>query len=432
MLGCVENPARWDARFLTCLQMRVSLRVHWLGTPPPLVKILIAHNRYQQPGGEDAVVAQEVAMLARRGHEVELLAVDNDSISGIPAQLTAAVHSFYSRPSYRRARKLLHLFRPEIVHVHNVLPTLSPSIFFAANDACVPVVQTLHNYRLLCAKATLFRDGSPCEDCLTEHTFRPGVVHACYRGSRVGSAVIGAGTALHTSLGTWSRRVDRYIALTAFAAEKLSARVPLDRLRIKPNFVADRGTGTGGGEFALFAGRLSQEKGIDTLLAADALGALALPVKVAGDGPMMDAVQAAAARPGSRLIPLGRVATTELEVLMKQAAVLLVPSLWYEGFPMVIAEALSFGLPVIASRIGGLPEIVEEGISGLLYQPGDPHSLLSALGSFAANPEGAAAMRLAARRRYLERYTEDANYAALMDIYNELTSEARSSHRSSP
>ena len=388
------------------------------------LKILVAHNRYQQAGGEDGVVEREAAMLVRAGHQVELLTFHNETITTPLARMQAAARSFYSTRSYRQTVAALQCFQADILHVHNFLPNLSPSVFFAANAARVPVVQTLHNYRLLCANALLYREGAPCEQCIDQRSFLPGVRHACYRGSRMGSAVVGGGMAIHAALGTWIHRVDRYIALTRFAAQKLGqSRIPPGRIRIKPNFIADPGVGHGSGGFALFAGRLSEEKGIETLLAADALGNLPIPIHIAGDGPLLAQVRQAARRPGSELVVLGARSAAQLQDLMKQAALLLVPSLFYEGFPLVVVEALSVGLPVVASRVGGLPEIVEEGVSALLHTPGDPAALAGAIQSFLAQPARIVAMRAAARSLYLARYTEAANCQALLEIYQELLDE---------
>ena len=393
------------------------------------MKILIAHNRYQQVGGEDKVVSAEAAMLARGGHLVELLAFDNEEITGPLSKAAAVASAFYSRPSYRRTAQALASFQPDVLHVHNFMPTLSPAVFFAGSAAGVPIVQTLHNYRLICASAMLFRDGEVCEDCVERGSFLPGIRHACYRGSRVGSAVIGGAMALHDTLGTWRERVERYIALSEFAAAKLGqSRVPPEKIRIKPNFVPDPGElasreGRGGeaaAPFALFVGRLSQEKGLDTLIGADESGLLPLPIHIAGDGPLRERVEDASRRPGSQLIALGRQSEAAVMALMQRASVLLVPSLWYEGFPMVIVEALSLGLPVIASRLGGLPEVVEDGVCGLLHTPGDPAALGFALRRFTSlGPEGERTMRAAARRRYLERYSVSRNYQLLMAIYAE-------------
>ena len=388
------------------------------------MKILVAHNRYQQAGGEDKVVAAEAAMLQRAGHQVELLSFDNEAISGARASATTAISSFYSPATYRRAAKVLKDFQPDVVHVHNFMPTMSPSIFFATAAADVPAVQTLHNYRLICANAQLFRDGEVCERCLEERSFIPGVRFGCYRGSQVGSAVVGGTMALHAVLGTWNHRVERYIALSEFAAGKLGQfRVPRAKIRVKPNFVPDRGeTGVArtqeAAPFALFVGRLSDEKGLATLIAADERGQLSLPVRIAGDGPLREQVEGACRRPGSQLIVLGRQSEEEVVGWMRQAQVLLVPSLWYEGFPMVMVEALSLGLPVIASRLGGLPEIVEDGVCGLLYTAGNPEALEKTLRRFVNLPtEQKQAMRRAARSRYLDHYSEPQNYKTLMSIY---------------
>jgi glycosyltransferase involved in cell wall biosynthesis len=392
------------------------------------MKIIVAHNRYQYSGGEDTVVAEEVRMLRERGHSVHLFSVDNDHISGSWAQAQAAVRSFYSRPIARQVSHLLESFRPDLLHVHNFFPTISPAIFFAAKRHHVPVVQTLHNYRLLCAAATFFRDGRPCEACSQSRSFLPGVTGRCYRGSRIGSAVVGASTFSHQAMGTWTQRIDRYIALTHFAANKFGEfRLPAEKIRVKPNFVPDRGVGDGQGGFALYAGRLSVEKGIETILAADQTHSLPLPVHIVGDGPLRPKVERACVRPGTRLRYLGPMSRDQVFEQMQSAAVLLVPSLWYEGLPMTIVEALSFGLPVIASRIGGLPEIVCDQDCGLLVDPGNPSALVESLVSFLANSSGILSMRQAARRRFVEQYSEQRNYELLMGIYSELVNAPLSS-----
>ena len=394
------------------------------------MRVLIAHNRYQHPGGEDQVVRTEAATLARHGHEVEQLLFDNDHIQGFGSRLSAAAESVFSPRAYRRVQQAIEQFRPDVLHVHNFTPTLSPAVFFAGTHARVPIVQTLHNYRLVCANGTLYRGGQPCERCVQQRSFLPGVALGCYRGSRLGSAVVGGTMALHARLGTWNNRVDRYIALTQFAAGKLAqSRVPAEKLRVKANFVPDRGIGTGDRQVALFVGRLSEEKGLATLLAADAMNALPLPVVIAGDGPMRELVDRACARPGSRLTAVGQQSSEQVLELMKRATVLLVPSLWYEGFPLSVVEALSVGLPVIASDHGGLPEIVPHGACGLLHTPGDPASLVGALNAFCAmSPQQRLKLRITSRKRYIENYSEAINYAQLMGIYAEATAAAAEQH----
>ncbi len=395
---------------------------------PLLMKIIVAHNRYQYSGGEDTVVAEEVRMLRERGHSVHLFSVDNDHISGSWAQTQAAVRSFYSRPIAKQISDLLESFRPNLLHVHNFFPTMSPAIFFAAKRHNVAVVQTLHNYRLLCAAATFFRDGQPCEACSQSRSFLPGVIGRCYRGSRIGSAIVGASTFSHQMLGTWTQRIDRYIALTHFAANKFSEfRLPAEKIRVKPNFVLDRGVGAGLGGFALYVGRLSVEKGIETILAADEAHVLPLPVHIVGDGPLRSQVERACARPESRLRYLGPMSRERVFEQMQNAAVLLAPSLWYEGLPMTIVEALSFGLPVIASRIGGIPEIIGDRESGLLVDPGNASALVESLISLLAKSNDLLSMRQAARRRFVEQYSEERNYELLIEIYNELVNAPLSS-----
>ena len=385
------------------------------------MRIAVAHNRYQQGGGEDKVVAAEVAMLRRRGHQVEQLDFDNEAITGGRERAKAALSSFYSFQSHHRVTATLASFRPDVLHVHNFMPTLSPSVFFAAESRHVPVVQTLHNYRLLCANAQMFRDGAVCERCVEERSFLPAVRLGCYRGSRAGSAVVGGTVALHARLGTWDRRIARYIALSGFAADKLGSRVPPEKIRIKGNFVADSGAGDGRGGYALFVGRLSAEKGLSTLLSADALGLLPMPVHIAGDGPMRETVEHACAAPNSRLRYLGPQSGTEVREIMAEASVLVVPSLWFEGFPMVMAEGMSLGLPVIASRIGSLPEIVQDDISGMLTPPGDAGELARTLARFhQLTPAQKGHMRAAARERSLSVFGEEANYGTLLGIYSEV------------
>ncbi len=386
------------------------------------MRILIAHNRYQQSGGEDNVASAEAELLASRGHGIERLDVDNDQIQGVRSRMAAAAHSLYSLPGKTRMAAAITRFRPDIVHVHNFFPTLSPSVFHACADAGVPVVHTLHNYRIVCAGATLFRDGGICEACIAKRSPVPGIAHACYRGSRVGSAVAGLGMALHEHLGTWAEKVSGFIALTDFAAGKLgSYRLPREKIFVKPNFTADHGMGFADGDYALFAGRLSPEKGVQTLIEADQAGLLPMDVVVVGDGPLMGELTVAAGRPGSRLKLQGRQSHDEILQWMRHAQVLLLPSLWYEGLPLVLIEAFSFGLPVIGTDHGNLAGLLESGRTGLLYPPGDFRALGRALAWYQAHPEVVETMRVQARACYLEKYTPEANYHALLAIYSNVT-----------
>jgi glycosyltransferase involved in cell wall biosynthesis len=382
------------------------------------MKILIVHNRYQQKGGEDTVVAAEEWLLRSHGHQVELLQADNDYIKNAFTSGLAAAQSIYSLSGKRRMQKELREFRPDLVHVHNFFPTLSPSIFIACSEAGIPAVHTLHNYRIQCAASSLYRAGQVCEECVSSQSFLPGVRHACYRSSHVGSTVVGLTMALHDRIGTWSSRISAYIALTKFAAEKLGRfRIPPEKIFVKPNFAIDRGVGSGNGNYALFVGRLTPEKGLQTLIDADAAGALCMDVMVLGDGPMRSALEQAASATGSRLKVKGFVGQDEIAAWMKSAKALLMTSLWYEGDPMVVIEAFSMGVPVIAGNIGNTAATILAEGAGLLYTPGDPLELSAALQRFADHPEAVRQMRQCARNYYLTAHTPEKNYERLMEIY---------------
>ena len=389
------------------------------------MRILIAHNRYRQSGGEDNVAAAEAALLRRCGHAVEQLELDNDHIQGGLAKIAAAVGSLYSLHGKATVREAIERFRPDVVHVHNFFPSFSPAIFRACEQAGIPAVHTLHNFRIVCAGATLFRDGRVCEECLNERSSLPGARHGCYRGSRAGSAVSGLGMALHERLGTWAESVAAYIALTEFAAGKLGTwRVSRGKIVVKPNFTADHGVGEGDGDYAVFAGRLSPEKGLQTLIEADAAGQLAMEVVVLGDGPMLGQVTSASERPGSRLKPKGRQTHAQILEFMRHARVLVLPSLWYEGLPLVLLEAFSLGLPVLGAGHGSLAELIEPGRTGMLFEPGDALDFAAKLAWFASETSDVRTMREEARARYLERYTPEVNYLELFAIYTKVTSKA--------
>jgi glycosyltransferase involved in cell wall biosynthesis len=382
------------------------------------MRIMIAHNRYQQHGGEDNVVVSESELLQAHGHEVTRFDVDNDHIQGLVSRIATAAGSVYSLPSKHRVQKAIAAAKPEIVHVHNFFPTLSPSVFYACEDAGVPVVHTLHNYRIVCCAPYLFREGHVCEECITERSPLPGIVHACYRSSHIGSAVASLGMAFHHEIGTWSKKIAAFIALNEFAANKIGGyRVPREKIIVKPNFSVDLGVGTGDGGYALFVGRMSPEKGIQTLIDADAAGSLTMDVVLLGDGPMREAVVRAQARPGSRLISKGFMNHDQIIEYMSRASVLIMPSIWYESGPLVVIEALSLGLPVIAAALGNVAQLISTTGAGLLYEPGSPAGLSAALAEYALNPQLSAEMRHRARSAYEASHTPEKNYERLMEIY---------------
>lgn len=382
------------------------------------MRILLVHNRYQNVGGEDLAVKDERDLFVTRGHAVDLLEADNAEIVGFNRKTKTAVKTIYSACSRRSMTAKIASFQPDLVHIHNFFPLLSPSIYYACRRAGVPAVQTLHNYRLICPSALLLRDGRVCEDCVGKLVPWPGVVHACYRGSYAGSAVVAATLAAHRAFGTWKNVVNAYIARTNFSREKLvEGGLPRTKIGIIPSFASDPGSsGNGTGGFALFAGRLSLEKGMATLLSAwDLLRNSPLNLKVVGDGPLRE--EAAHRMAAGRVEYLGQVSRQDVQRLMRDAAFLVFPSVCYENFPLSIVEAFASGTPVVASRLGAMAEIVEDGRTGLHFRPGDPEDLASKVGWLMSHPTELAQMRREARAEYLSKYTPERNYQLIMDLY---------------
>jgi glycosyltransferase involved in cell wall biosynthesis len=386
--------------------------------------ILRVHNRYQQPGGEDVCFASEVELLRDHGHDVATLVVTNDAIALDRSPLSTAhlaASTVWSRSGRALVAEAVATHRPEIVHFDNTFPLLSPAAYSAARSSGAAVVQTLHNYRLVCPAATLYRDGSPCHDCVGRAVAAPGVMHRCYRESAAESAVVAAMLATHRLRRTWSRDVDRYIALTRFARDLFSTGgLPPDRISVKPNFVhAPRPPAPRPRQnIFLFAGRLSPEKGVETLLDAATQLPAGYHLHIAGDGPLRRRVADAGDERAS-VVPLGQIDHPALTVAMRGARALVLPSVWYEGCPMTLIEAFASGLPVIASRLGAMAEMIDHGENGLLVAPGDAAALGDTLRWAADNPVAMAAMGDRARCSYQHLYTPERNYALLMRIYGE-------------
>lgn len=381
------------------------------------MKVLLVHNRYQQRGGEDAVVDAEACLLRRRGIEVERMDADNNAIQGAVAKIRTSLNQFAGPADIRRRiAEAIEQFSPDVVHVHNWFPTISASVFRQAKSAGIPVVHTIHNYRLLCAGATLFREGRVCEDCIGATLRTPGIRHKCYRGSTLGSAAATMGMLAHWATGTW-HHVDRFIALTEFSRQKLiEGGLPADKISVKPNFVEpEPEPGRGDGGYFLYAGRLTEEKGLRILLEAWQRGPGLPPLWIAGDGPLGVEVRSAAASL-QNVSWLGMRSNDEVLSLMKRARAVLCPSLWYECMPRVVIESLAVGTPVIASNLGGYPEMIVEGESGALFTAGDAGALIARIRTI---EEGAAwpRMRVAARRRFLAEYTGETNFSVLLNIY---------------
>jgi glycosyltransferase involved in cell wall biosynthesis len=395
------------------------------------MNILFVHNAYQHFGGEDAVVGMEIALLRARGHQVQLYQRHNDELTSIPAA-TAAATALWSRRSAREAGAACAAFQPDLIHVHNTFPLISPSIYWTAARMRIPVVQTLHNFRLLCPQGTFLREGTVCEDCLGKAPWR-AVVRKCYRESMPQSAVLAGMLSAHRLAGTYQHRITRYIALSAFSRERfIAGGLPAQRLRIKPNFVdgavahpnssPNRSAGQCQRRGGLFVGRLSSEKGIGTLLGAVRQEA-DTRIEAIGAGPSQAEV---ASELGDAY--LGFLSRGEIMQKMRSASFLIVPSLCLEQLPTTILEAFSCGLPVIASRLGALVDIVQDGVTGLLFNPGDPSDLARKIAWAGAHGEDMRRMGRAARADYEAKYTPSINYQMLIEIYEEAIAEVRGEH----
>lgn len=382
------------------------------------MRFIRIHNYYQQAGGEDAVCASEIEMLRRYGHEVERFHAHNDAIEGM-STLTLAGKTIWNRQMSGELSRVFREFRPRVAHFDNTFPLISPAAYYAARDAGIPVVQTLHNFRLLCPSAILYRDGKVCEDCLPARLPWPGLVHACYRDNRKATAAIVAMTSIHRALGTYENVVDVYIALTEFSRRKfIEGGLPAHKIVVKPNFLeTDPGIGSGAGDFALFVGRLTPEKGIETLLEAWQKMGRGKTLKIVGDGPLADRVKQAACK-CSDIQYLGRRGLPEVLELMGEARFLVFPSVWYEGFPRTIVEAFARGTPVVASRLGSMAEIVEENVTGLHFESGNADELVSSASRLYDDSRSLNAMRSNARAVFEAQYTVDRNYQMLIEIYD--------------
>lgn len=376
------------------------------------MKIIIVHNSYRCPGGEEAVVEAERQLLKEHGNEVVVFGRDNSSITS--SSIISALNAVWSRESYRELILLIDEFQPDIIHVHNTFHAISPSIYWAAFRKGVPVVQTLHNFRLGCLNGILLRSGTVCEDCVGKNPWR-GVLRRCYRGGWGTSAVLYFTVVIHKVLGTYRRKITRYIALSDFSRKKcIEIGLPKELFTIKPNSVEDPGcSGNDNRTGGLFVGRISQEKGTDVLL-----GALSMlrncKFTIVGDGPQKYLFE--------RLGNVDLVGWKDKHIVfeyMGNAEYIVIPSICYENFPCTIIEAFSLGLPVIASRLGAMAEIIEDHQTGLLFNPGDKKDLFDKIKWAGDHHDEMLIMGKNARKTYEEKYSSVTNYDQLLEIYSD-------------
>jgi glycosyltransferase involved in cell wall biosynthesis len=385
------------------------------------MRILIVHSTYRSgaASGENQVVNDEARLLHDAGHEVVVFD-PTPQVEGTVALLRAARDVIWSREAARVVRSLIRENHVDIVHCHNILTGLSPSVVWAAKSQDVATVMTLHNYRMMCLPGTFLRDGKVCELCLGRIPWR-GARFSCYQGSAAASAVLGSSVSVHRGISTFDR-IDRFLAVSRFLREKhIEAGLAEDRIEVKPNFAWPLTRSIGGGDYFLYMGRLAPEKGVATLLECwrDVRDVRLL---VVGDGPAGNDLRRSA--PASVQF-LGTMPHSRVGELLRGARGLMVPSLWYEGAPRSILEAFAAGVPVLASRIGALPEVVTEGISGLLVEPGDPRAWVEAVQRMA---DDAFALRLGqgAFDTYERLYTPETALKQLEDVYEQVLGSHRS------
>ena len=391
------------------------------------MKILVAHNSYQQRGGEDAVCEAEIKLLRGAGHEVVEYLRHNDDLHEYSFIEKAALgwRTSWSGRTHRELSDILARESPDLAHFHNTFPLISPSAYYACRKAGVPVVQTLHNYRLLCPGGNFFRDGHICEDCVSRSLLR-SVAHGCYRDSRLATAAVAGMLGVHALAQTWAKQVDLFLVCTEFARNKfVAAGFDGTRIRVKPNFIAsDPREAEGGprlhaGSAALYIGRLSEEKGPQLLPLAWSKLSRAIPLEIVGDGPLRKSLEEDCARLGLDSVHLtGWLNTKKTVEHLSAARFLIVPSTCYEGFPMAVAEAYASGVPVIAAGHGGLAEIVRNGFTGLHFRPGDADDLAAKVEWAWSHPDEMEAMGRAARAEYATKYTAAAALQHLEAAYS--------------
>ena len=386
------------------------------------MKILLVHNYYQQPGGEDRIFEAEGNLLEENGHVVIQYKVHNNQVKGFhSAKLLKS--TLWNSQSYKNIQALIARERPQIAHFHNTFPLISPSGYYAAKSECTPIIQTLHNFRLLCPSAILFRDGHVCEDCVGKLAPWPGVKNRCYRDSFAASAAVGLMNGMHNAVGTWISKIDIFISLSEFAKQMfIKGGIPSKKIIVKPNF-----TSPGFNEekkkifYALFVGRLTREKGIGILLEAWKVLGKRIPLKIVGDGPLSTQIDTAT-KQYNGIHWVGRKTQQEVNDLMRDATCLIFPSLWYEPFGLVAIEAFAMGTPVIGSKIGALAEIIADGNTGLHFEPGNSQDLISKVNWACDNPAAISQMGHEARKSFERYYSPEKNYEMLLNIYQQAIS----------
>ncbi|MCP3955989.1 MAG: glycosyltransferase family 4 protein [Desulfobacterales bacterium] len=382
------------------------------------MKILLCHNHYQLTGGEDLSFAAEAALLELHGHQVIRFTRHNNAIRQM-SLLEVTKRTFWNREVFHCLRDILRQQAPDVMHCTNMFPLLSPAAYYAARAEKVPIVQSLRNYRYCCLNSYFLRDNTICEKCLGRVFPWPGLVHGCYRNNLLASFITAAVMKVYRILGTRKNMIDCFFTPTEFSRNKLiECGIAPELLKTKPNFI-DPAPSAGGGKggYALFVGRLSPEKGVDTLLHAWQSLSSRLPLKIIGDGPMDSQVEAAV-QANKNIDWLGPRSHAQVLSYLGEAAMLVMTSIWYETFGRTIIESFAKGTPVVVSRLGAMQDLVVDGKTGRFFEPGNSRDLVAKVDELLDAPTGLIQMRKNARREYEKKYTASTNYSMLMDIYN--------------
>jgi glycosyltransferase involved in cell wall biosynthesis len=392
------------------------------------MRIILAHNYYgsSAPSGENVVFEAEAQLLRQRGHTVTELTRHSDEIrcKGAWGVMLGALSTPWNPFSKLTAERLIRQKAPDVFHVHNSFPLLSPSVFYAAKKSGTAMVLTLHNTRVYCASPSKLRDGGPCTECVDSRSVWPALHHRCYRDNLAATIPMAAMIWLHRRLRTWETQIDAFIALTEFQKDLLcGAGLPRERVFLKPNFYADPPDPLPWSDReakVLFIGRFQKEKGVHILIEAWRLwGAEAPHLELIGDGPERAKIEDSVAGTslGDKISFRGQIPFREVQASLGKARMLILPSITFEGFPMVIREAFALGVPVASSRLGAMPYLIDEGITGTLFKSGDPIDLLDKVKNAWMKPEKLSEWGAAARREFERKFTADTNYQCLMQIY---------------
>lgn len=381
--------------------------------------VLIVHNYYQIPGGEDTVVANEMKMLQEHGHVVTLYTRDNKELKSMSKakKLLLPFTTIFNLKTYREVKKIIREKNIEIVHVHNTLNLISPSVYYAALSCHVPVVQTVHNFRLLCPGATFYRDGHICEDCVTKG-LGCAIKHKCYRNSRLQTLACVINTKIHRMTGIYGKI--NYICLTEFNKEKLLQlkQVKEDRVFVKPNFVKEESMPNNKREFYVFVGRLEEIKGVKELIQVwKELGESAPVLKMCGGGPLLEeCAEYVKSNNIGNVEILGFVNHEDVKGIISRSRYLILPTKVYEGFPMTVIEAFSEGTPAIVPNMGNAGNLVKDGVNGFKYEPDSVDSFMDCIRKSIASTN----LEISTIEEFRNKYTDTINAKLIEDIYEKV------------